>query len=118
MKIRTEGLLSKWGFLDGNKFSEFLLENFREYINSHALLIVILKKYVIPQIKSKLEIVEISTAHNPVRTRSVDDVKVDWYDPGDSARIEIDPQYVEVPDEILLQEAQLILDSQKETISK
>lgn len=111
MRFNTSGLLSKWGFVDGDVLCDFVGENFKEYIRGQELLMVILKKYVIPQIKSKLDIVEIGTNHNPIRTRSVDGVEVDWFAHGQG--IKIDPEYVEVPDDILLQEAQKILDAQE-----
>lgn len=67
-------LLSKWGFGDGDRLSDFMYENsskFEYKVNSHKLLEELVKRYLLPRLKDKVEIFYISTIHNPVRAEMI-----------------------------------------------
>jgi hypothetical protein len=125
MKFITKHLLSKWGFEDGDMIANFLeahgFENYNDYgINSHKLLKKILLKYVIPKIKNKLEgfSTGLETIHNPMRVCYVDGIEVNDIDMAQYAKITLEPEYVDVPDEIVLEEAQKIKEEHDLNVKK
>lgn len=96
----TAGLLSKWGFNDGDA-----PDNYLDYCEERGLfpsswrdlLPRIVREHVLPVLDQRVEVTEISTNHNPVRAVTVDGVNVedDWYDV-DAERI-LTPDTVAVP---------------------
>lgn len=68
-------LLSKWGFGDGDRLSDFLYENNSKFgykVDTHKLLEELVKRYLLPKIDKKVEIFYITTNHNPVRAEMID----------------------------------------------
>lgn len=70
----ADDLLSKWGFGDGDRLIDFMYENnssFEFKVNSHKLLEELVKRYLLPKLKDKVEIFYINTIHNPVRAEMI-----------------------------------------------
>jgi hypothetical protein len=96
----SAGLLSKWGFNDGDAPDDYL-----DYCEERGvwrsrwreLLPRVVREYVLPALGQKVETVEIGTNHNPVRARTVDGVNVEdhWYDHDDP--VMLTPETVCVP---------------------
>ena len=97
----SDGLLSKWGFGDGDAPDHFL-----DYCDEHdipyppwrPLLKRIVREYLLPALDQAVEVVTIGTNHNPVRAATVDgrDVQGEWYDDG-ADRTRLTPESVSVP---------------------
>ena len=100
-RLDSESLLSKWGFDDGDPFSDWLLGPTNHAFRSKIFLAAVVRKFLIPKLDQKVEIVFLDTCHNPIRAAKVDGVAVDWYssNPG----IKLTPEFVEVTDEQLAQ---------------
>jgi len=98
-KIRfcTDSLLSKWGFCDGDKLEDLFFSNINKFNNKsmgeHDLLVLTVKKFIIPKIKNNIEIEEIITNHNPIRASKVDNKNIDWFNDTD---IKLEPEYIDV----------------------
>jgi len=105
--LRADGLLSKWGFRDGDVLSEYLYENMTEYneytavVKDHHALEELVKRYLLPKLKKKVEIQFIETIHNPVRAEMIDGIyytnHYDWDDEhllGDIS-VEITPEQIQ-----------------------
>jgi hypothetical protein len=98
--LYTAGLLSKWGFGDGDA-----PDDYRDYCEERgvyltrwrSLLPHIVREYVLPVLDQQVEIAVIGTNHNPVRAVTVDGVNVEgyWYDHED--RVKLTPETVSVP---------------------
>lgn len=97
MRFYTEGLLSKWGFEDGDILNELLLDNGIE--PKHSILVRAVRDKVLPLIQQKVVVFDIETSHNPIRARTVDGVEVDHYNDNDIALV---PEYVDVPNDVIL----------------
>lgn len=70
----ADDLLSKWGFGDGDRLSDFMYESnskFEYKVDSHKLLEELVKRYMLPKLKDKVEISYMSTIHNPVRAEMI-----------------------------------------------
>ncbi len=96
----ARGLLSKWGFCDGDILN--WLYEFGEH-DKHAVLCAIVRQKLLPALAQKVEVVEISTIHNPIRARTVDgkDVTGLWYD-ADFEKELLTPAFVDVTGEEVL----------------
>ena len=79
MIFHTDSLLSKWGFSDGDMLEDLLYDNNLGDVDTHTVLIKVVKEMVAPKVKQVLDIYEIPSIHNPIRTNSVDGVAVDHY---------------------------------------
>lgn len=89
--LASDGLLSKWGFEDGDVLENVLFKeheswdrfyNDADLLTGHEELIRLVKTCLVPEIEMhhKLDVFEVEeTNHNPIRTRSVDGVEVDVY---------------------------------------
>lgn len=118
MKFPTSGLLSKWGFGDGDMLDDLLWDNgfFDHEIDAsipdddfdtigfaHRVLIRVVREHVLPAIEQDVEAQDIHTIHNPIRAKTVNGEA--WgqrmYEPvaGGGA---LTPELVEVPDEVIL----------------
>jgi hypothetical protein len=109
----TSGLLSKWGFDDGDPFDDVeewwhnqhgtgLMRHcacgfFDLGVDSAALLATLVRRFVLPVLDQRVELVDIETSHNPIRASTVDGVDVEdaWYD--SAARFTLTPDCVEIP---------------------
>lgn len=83
----SEGLLSKWGFGDGDMLDDLLyaydfdfnqVTHFRPrgdigltYGTSHEILITVVCAFVIPKLDQRVEPYAISTIHNPIRAHRI-----------------------------------------------
>ena len=119
MIFHTEGLLSKWGFSDGDllddliwdagmeEVGDFLFDKKDEagsiYGFDHTVLVLVLLTHVLPVLDQKVETRVIGTIHNPLRATTVDgmDVRDAWFGDREYPGA-ITPAEVEVPDETIL----------------
>lgn len=96
----SSGLLSKWGFNDGDAPDDVL-----EYCESHGLgwradwhpvLVRLVQQFLVPVLAQDVTLAVMKTNHNPVRAETVNgaDVADFWYE-GDGP--ELSPEYVQVP---------------------
>jgi hypothetical protein len=98
----SSGLLSKWGFSDGDAPDEWL-----DYCDDngidlppaawHPILRELVKQFLLPALAQEVTVTYGDTSHNPVRAQTVDGTDVDgrWY--GDAEDIELTPECVEIP---------------------
>lgn len=73
----ADDLLSKWGFGDGDRLSDYIDAEFSSYafeVNSHKVLEELVKRYLLPRLDKKVETMFISSIHNPVRAEMIDGV--------------------------------------------
>jgi len=99
MRLYTAGLLSKWGFGDGDVLDDMIFDSLGGGVDYSKTLIKVVREFVVPKIKNKIELQEIGTIHNPIRASMVDGIEVDWIEEQD---IELEPEFVDVPDEDIL----------------
>ena len=107
--LASEGLLSKWGFNDGDEPDELL-----DHLDAigwtgsdgwlpgdvwHRALHRLVCDHLIPKLDQKVEITVLETNHNPVRARTVDGVDVVqlWYRSRDPRPPALTPESVTVP---------------------
>jgi hypothetical protein len=100
--LHADGLLSKWGFGDGDAPDAYL-----DYCEAHgrmlsswrALLPRIIREFVLPVLDQRVEIVVVGTNHNPVRAVTVDGVNVEalWDDDSGTDLPALTPESVTVP---------------------
>jgi hypothetical protein len=96
----SDGLLSKWGFGDGDTPDAWY-----DYCDEHSInwsdlsypLVALVRAFLLPALDQDVEVVEIGTHHNPIRARTVNGVNVEdrWYEM--DAGIELTPESVTVP---------------------
>lgn len=75
--LYADDLLSKWGFGDGDRLSDWVYESFNRFdfeYNNHKLLEELVKRFLLPKLDKKVEISFISTIHNPVRAEMIDGI--------------------------------------------
>lgn len=103
LRLFTQGLLSKWGFSDGDPFID---ENYDLYdaieehrVHPRRLLAELVRRFVVPALDQAVEVEYISTSHNPIRATSIDGVAVpDGVHYGRLPEpVELTPDCVEVP---------------------
>jgi hypothetical protein len=94
----SSGLLSKWGFCDGDVLDDDLYEELEEigfweadlrsvrdpavaFSLGHRALIRLVREYLVPRLDQDVEVVEIGSSCNPIRASKVDGVDVEgcWY---------------------------------------
>ncbi len=100
MRFYTHGLLSKWGFKDGDCLYD--IEGMPEDVNARHLLADVVRAHVLPKMKQRIEVVQIETCHNPIRAKSVDgaDVQDRWDDT--QFEMPLEPDFVDVDDAFIL----------------
>lgn len=103
LRLFSDGLLSKWGFGDGDEPDQVwdsLDEQDIDYatFSWHPVLIQIVRRYLLPVLTQEVTVVEIETIHNPIRAETVNGVDVTdgWYDSSDSS-VRLTPEFVDVP---------------------
>lgn len=80
--LRSDGLLSKWGFNDGDE-PEWLIDVFDERgidwieIDWHEVLWRLVNEYLLPVLDQRVELERIQTNHNPVRASTVNGSNVE-----------------------------------------
>lgn len=108
----SSGLLSKFGFGDGDPFeaiTEWYHDQHGEGLMRHCdcpsfdlgvsdddLLRLLVRRYLVPALDQRVELVDIETSHNPVRASRVDGVDVEecWY--GRQPEPTLTPEDVEI----------------------
>ena len=73
--LHSDSLLSKWGFSDGDIISDYVYDNagIDDFsYNPHKVLEELVKRYLLPKLDKKVEIMFIDTNHNPVRAEMID----------------------------------------------
>lgn len=98
--FETKGLLSRYGFMDGQLLDDLLMEEFGTSNNNDLAEVVI--RCVIPKIDQKIEIEDIVdyisyTSHNPIRAERIDGISVDDFDS------ELTPRFVEVEEKDIIE---------------
>lgn len=111
--LETAGLLSKWGFNDGDIPEEvydlIVDENldWRKVAWRDELLPLLVEKYVLPLLDQKVETYRIGSPHNPIRAASVqEEIITDSviYNAGSTPPVKLTPELVEIPMSIVLDE--------------
>lgn len=82
--LDANSLLSKWGFGDGDALSDWWWDNFDEEppFNDHDALYTLVETHLVPELEKagwEVELVKISTIHNPVRAERLNNIEQDWY---------------------------------------
>jgi hypothetical protein len=103
----SDGLLSKWGFADGDLLLEFMNANgFDVAEHSHGdLLVAAVERFVLPYLEQRVEVEVVSSMHNPIRAVRVDGVAVDPLQP-ESNKVRLRPAEVHVSRDVLVELAQ------------
>jgi hypothetical protein len=104
MRFYTCGLLSKWGFDDGDLLIGLLLDNDFGLENDKQVLAEVVMRHVIPAIDQSIELKKVAdwnwTGHNPIRAEKVNGVDVDDY--GNRSNPTITPEFVDIDDNAIL----------------
>lgn len=84
LTLFSDGLLSKWGFWDGDMPDhvwDYCAAEGLTSVDWHATLRRLVRNYLVPALDQSVEVVDIETIHNPVRASKVDgaDVEDEWY---------------------------------------
>ncbi len=72
----TCGILSKWGFNDGDLLSWV---NSTKDCDSHETLSYIVRTLLVPKLNASVEMIDVGSSHNPIRAKSIDGIEVDLY---------------------------------------
>ncbi len=98
MKILTKTLLSKWGLSDGDVLEPILrgMGFDLAVLNTHHVLIDLVRDHVLPKIENEIEFEVIITLHNPIRITHVDGVLVDNYK-ASHPEVKLRPVSVRIP---------------------
>ena len=106
VSVFTVGLLSKWGFSDGDVLDGVLWDHGyglawkhepddHEGLDfDHRVLVRVVQEFVLPQIEQNVEVYTVGTIHNPIRAAAVDGVEVDATA---ASTLALTPDYVNVP---------------------
>lgn len=101
LTLFADGLLSKWGFNDGDVPDDILdwLEAHGHgwRIEWHPVLKMLVERHLLPVLAQRVEIVNIGTNHNPVRAQTVDGTDVEGCWSGPQPEPTLTPEYVEIP---------------------
>lgn len=99
-------LVSKWGFNDGDDPEDWL-----DYCEAHSIdyneldfpLVALVRRYLLPEIKQRITVVEIETSHNPIRAETVNgqDMTEVWFNRAPEPTLT--PEFVQVPMAAVLQ---------------
>ncbi|MEU4537457.1 hypothetical protein AB0G15_21600 [Streptosporangium sp. NPDC023825] len=100
LRLFSDGLLSKWGFDDGDVPD--VVWDFHEERGLpqpdgwHEVLRRLVEERLLPVLDQRVEVTFVWTSHNPVRALTVDGVDVtgQWY--GDEEPVVLSPAWVEV----------------------
>jgi hypothetical protein len=97
--LHSGGLLSKWGFNDGDAPDDFLewlqASGYGWKTDWHPVLCKLVRDYLVPALDQSVGIYTCETSHNPIRAETVNGEEAD----SDS---ELTPEFVEVPFSVVL----------------
>lgn len=99
LMLWSKGLLSKWGFADGDEPDSWLDWCDEQGIDYNAwdwrtVLRRLVREHLAPKLTQHVEMVDVETIHNPIRANTVDGVEIDWYT---DQSITLTPDHVEIP---------------------
>lgn len=88
LHLDAEGLMSKWGFGDGDAFDDWWWDTFdtNPPVNSDDILHALIVEYLMSALAAaghRGELTRIGTSHNPIRLETLDGAEVDHYSPAD-----------------------------------
>jgi hypothetical protein len=100
VRLHSSGLLSKWGFSDGDLLADCLQG--LSPSTQREVLRRLVRRFLLPALARthEIEVYEIGSHHNPIRASIVDGHSVD--DGNRDEDIELTPSYVDVPIEAVL----------------
>lgn len=101
LTLYSTGLLSKWGFMDGDVVDDWIYDNglWEKYkdIDDHKILEELVGKYLLPKLNHKVSTCFVGTNHNPVRADSIDHkLYGNWYE-DDEWENKLKPESVIIP---------------------
>ena len=107
LRLSASGLLSKWGFNDGDEpeaFMDYWDEIGVPYWDTdwRKALRILVRRHLLPELERHHRIVvyDIETSHNPIRAEMLDGVEVD--DHAD-VKMTLTPEFVEIPYEAVME---------------
>lgn len=95
----SSGLLSKWGFGDGNdpdEWWDYCEANGIDPARADFPLEEIVRRHLVPKLDQAVTVVHIETSHNPIRAQTVDGVDVTEVWSGRAPEPALTPEYVQV----------------------
>ncbi|CAM5529301.1 hypothetical protein SALBM135S_00849 [Streptomyces alboniger] len=98
--LHSDGLLSKFGFNDGDdpeEWLEYCEANGIDYNEVDFPLVQLVRQYVLPALDQTVTVYEIETAHNPIRARTVDGRAVGGDFTTDGEPFKLTPETVTIP---------------------
>jgi hypothetical protein len=106
LTLFSSGLLSKWGFSDGDIPDQLLdwcdTRSIPYPADWHATLRHLVREHLIPALDQTVTVTEIETSHNPIRAETVDGVDVTECWSGDQDEPTLTPEFVDVPYSVVL----------------
>jgi hypothetical protein len=96
--LDSSGLLSKYGFNDGDEQDEFWdwrVAQGIEDIAWHPTLRRLVREHLMPRLDQQVDVYDIDTIHNPIRASTVDGIAVDDMQP--DAGPQLTPDGVAIP---------------------
>lgn len=104
LTLVSAGLLSKWGFNDGDapdEYFDWLEAQGREYapVSWKPVIFALVDRFVVPALDQQVTIVRIETAHNPVRAQTIDgqDAERYWYGDYRDEEPQLTPETIDIP---------------------
>lgn len=102
LTLYSGGLLSKWGFNDGDEpddVADWLEADGIAYraIPWHAVLCRLVREHLVPVLDQAVEVYDIESNHNPIRAETVDGVEVNEYLSRAEQPLSLTPEHVDVP---------------------
>lgn len=104
IEFSADGLLSKWGFGDGDMLDDFLYDHGFVGSKKEVLALTVLR-HVIPALGQKdIELVKVAdwnwTGHNPIRAKRISGIEVN--DVGENPTIILTPKFIDVEEGAIL----------------
>lgn len=100
LTLDSDGLLSKFGFNDGDApdaWLDYCEANGIDYNEVDFPLVQLVRQYLLPALDQRVTVVEIETIHNPIRAKTVDGIEVHGQDTVNGEPIELTPEQVTIP---------------------
>lgn len=100
LTLYSDGLLSKFGFNDGDdpeEWLEYCEANGIDYNEVDFPLVQLVRQYLLPALDQHVTVYEIETAHNPIRALTVDGIDLRGEDTIHGDPIDLTPESVTIP---------------------